>query len=310
GPGLPLAGVGENGPGALGHATEVDLRDRQHAVPHEADVELAPADVLLDEYFVELLRHGREARAQRLAVAHDGAAVESRARVLRRRLDDGRQGEVVLDLSLRHRPAGNGEPRLLEQRVRYGLAAARGEGPEARARDGDPREFERSHDMLFPPAAGPVPRGGSPRRPSAPVPSAGARRYGPLPGSARRSRTRPRAPPWGSRSSWPDREGRPAGGSTRGRSARRTGPPEGRPDTSRGIRARGRPRARCARSRGTAPPARVPGIGRSRAALRVGPTPTSPRSRTPAARPRAGPRNRIRSPGGSRPPGRCRGSRR
>src|SRR5438067_670344 len=63
-----------------------------------------------------------------------------------------------------------------------------------------------------PPAAGPVPRGGSPRRPSAPVPSAGARRYGPLPGSARRSRTRPRAPPWGSRSSWPDQEGRPAGG--------------------------------------------------------------------------------------------------
>src|SRR6266571_2961514 len=150
GPELPLAGVGEDGPGALGHATKVDLRDRQHAVPHEADVELAPADVLLDEYFVELLRHGREARAQRLAVAHDGAAVESRARVLRRRLDDGRQGEVVLDLALRHRPAGNGEPRLLEQRVRYGLAAARGEGPEARARDRDPCEFERSHDMLFP----------------------------------------------------------------------------------------------------------------------------------------------------------------
>src|SRR6266550_309510 len=123
GPELPLAGVGEDGPGALGHATEVDLRDWQHAVPHEADVELAPADVLLDEYFVELLRHGCEARAQRLAVAHDGAAVESRARVLRR---------------------------LLEQRVRNGLAAARGEGPETRARDGDPREFERSHDMLFP----------------------------------------------------------------------------------------------------------------------------------------------------------------
>src|SRR6058998_1299653 len=42
------------------------------------------------------------------------------------------------------------EPRLLEQRVRDGLAAARGEGPEARARDGNPCEFERSHDMLFP----------------------------------------------------------------------------------------------------------------------------------------------------------------
>src|SRR5207244_1783929 len=38
GPELPLAGVGEDGPGALGHATEVDLRDWQHAVPHEADV--------------------------------------------------------------------------------------------------------------------------------------------------------------------------------------------------------------------------------------------------------------------------------
>src|SRR2546426_6853259 len=53
-------------------------------------------------------------------------------------------------LALRHRPAGNGEPRLLEQRVRDGLAAARGEGPEARTRDGNPCEFERSHDMLFP----------------------------------------------------------------------------------------------------------------------------------------------------------------
>src|SRR5438874_3865209 len=60
GPELPLAGVGEDGPGALGHTTEVDLRDRQHAVPHEADVELAPADVLLDEYFVELLRQDRK----------------------------------------------------------------------------------------------------------------------------------------------------------------------------------------------------------------------------------------------------------
>src|SRR5438876_1096384 len=79
-----------------------------------------------------------------------GASLWSRARVLRRRLDDGRQREVVLDLALCHRPAGNGEPRLLEQRVRNGLAAARGEGPETRARDGDPREFERSHDMLFP----------------------------------------------------------------------------------------------------------------------------------------------------------------
>src|SRR5258708_29991995 len=86
----------------------------------------------------------------RLAVAKDGAAVESRARVLRRRFDDGRQGEVVLDLALRHRPAGNGEPRLLEQRVRDGLAAAGGEGPEAPARDGDPRAFAPCHHVLFP----------------------------------------------------------------------------------------------------------------------------------------------------------------
>src|SRR2546422_8682748 len=94
---------------------KVDLRDGRAAVPHEAEVKPAPADVLLDEYFVELLRHGCEARAQRLAVAHDGAAVESRARVLGRRLDDGRQREVVLDLALCHRPAGNG--RSEERRV-------------------------------------------------------------------------------------------------------------------------------------------------------------------------------------------------
>src|SRR2546430_15432455 len=48
GPELPLAGVGEDGPGALGPATEVDLRDWQPAGPHEAHVELRPADVLLD----------------------------------------------------------------------------------------------------------------------------------------------------------------------------------------------------------------------------------------------------------------------
>src|SRR5207247_11451408 len=97
GPELPLAGVGEDGPGALGHTTEVDLRGRQHAVPHEADVELAPADVLLDEYFVELLRHGRAALAQRLAVAHDGAAGEARARARRRRLDDARHRDALVD---------------------------------------------------------------------------------------------------------------------------------------------------------------------------------------------------------------------
>src|SRR5881397_315030 len=73
---LPLPGVRKDGPRALGHAAEVDLRDRQHAAPDEADVELAAADVLLDEHFVELLRHRRDAGAQRLAVAHDGTAVE------------------------------------------------------------------------------------------------------------------------------------------------------------------------------------------------------------------------------------------
>src|SRR5256712_9225124 len=86
---LPFGGVREDGPGALRHAAEVDLRDREHAAPDEADAVLAAAAVLLDEHFVELLRHGRQARAQRLAVAHDGAAVEPRARVLRRRLYDG-----------------------------------------------------------------------------------------------------------------------------------------------------------------------------------------------------------------------------
>src|SRR5437899_7707181 len=54
---------------------------------------LFPYTTLFRSYFVELLRHGGEARAQRLTVAHDGAAVESRARVFRRRLDDGGQRE-------------------------------------------------------------------------------------------------------------------------------------------------------------------------------------------------------------------------
>src|SRR2546428_3749633 len=128
---LPLPGVREDGPGALGHAAEVDLRDRQHAAPDEADVELAAADVLLDEHFVELLRHRRDAGAQRLAVAHDGTAVEPRARVLRRRLYDGWPRGGRLDFALRHRPTGNGEPRLLEQAVRDGFATARRWGPEA-----------------------------------------------------------------------------------------------------------------------------------------------------------------------------------
>src|SRR6266705_2100428 len=87
---------------------------------------------------------------QLLAVAHDGAAVEPRARVLGRRLDDGGQREVVLDLALRDGPAGDGDPGLLEQGVRYGLAAARREGPEGGAGDGNSREFERAHDVLFP----------------------------------------------------------------------------------------------------------------------------------------------------------------
>src|SRR5437879_161196 len=126
----PLPRVGEDGPGAFGHVAEVDLRNRQYAAPDEADVELAAADVLLDEHFVELLRHGRDPRAQRLAVAHDGAAVEPRARVLGRRLDDGGQREVILDLALRDRPAGNGEPGLLEQGVRDWLPTARAEGSE------------------------------------------------------------------------------------------------------------------------------------------------------------------------------------
>src|SRR2546426_8952180 len=44
------------------------------------------------------------------------------------------------DLPLRDGPAGHREPRVGEQRVRDRLAAARGEGPEARAGDGNPRE--------------------------------------------------------------------------------------------------------------------------------------------------------------------------
>src|SRR2546426_9717990 len=47
---LPLPGVGEDRPGALGHAAEVDLRDGKYPVPYEADVELAAAHVFLDEH--------------------------------------------------------------------------------------------------------------------------------------------------------------------------------------------------------------------------------------------------------------------
>src|SRR2546426_3195273 len=54
------------------------------------------------------------------------------------------------DLPLRDGPAGHGEPRVGEQRVRDRLAAARGEGPEARAGDGNPGELERADAVLLP----------------------------------------------------------------------------------------------------------------------------------------------------------------
>src|SRR3989442_799254 len=148
--GFPLAGIGQDGPRALGHATEVDLRDGEHAAPDEPDVELAPPDVFLHEHVVELLRHRGHAGAQRAAVRDHRAAVEPRARVFRRGFDDRREGEVVLDLPLRDGPAGHREPRVGQQRVRDRLAAARGEGPEARAGDGNPGELERADDVLLP----------------------------------------------------------------------------------------------------------------------------------------------------------------
>src|SRR5205823_5585725 len=148
--GVPLSRVGEDRPCPLGHATEVDLGNRQRAVADEPDVELAPGDVFLDEDLVELLRHRGHARTQRLAVADYRAAIQPRARVLRGRLDDGGERKVVLDLALRHRPARDREARLGEQRVDDRFATTRRDGPEAGPRERDAGELEGPHDVLFP----------------------------------------------------------------------------------------------------------------------------------------------------------------
>src|SRR5207244_1416032 len=136
--GFPLPGVGKDGPRPFGHAAEVDLGDWQDATPYEPDVELAPGDILLDQDVVELLRHRGHAGAQGLAVADHRAAIQPRARVFRRRLDDGGERKVVFDLALREGPARDGEARLREECVDDRLATAGGDGPETRARNGIP----------------------------------------------------------------------------------------------------------------------------------------------------------------------------
>src|SRR5881394_2949266 len=126
---MPFGCIRQDRPDALGHRAKVDFSDRQHAITDDPDVELASPDVLLDQDLVELLGHRGDTGFETLAVGYDRLAIESRARVLRGRLDDGRQREVVVDLPLRYGPAGHRQSGPLEQRVRDRFATADGRRP-------------------------------------------------------------------------------------------------------------------------------------------------------------------------------------
>jgi len=146
----PLGGVAHDGPGPVGHAVEADLGDRQHALAHEADVELPPGDVFLDQDLLELLEHLSDALLERALGGADGAVVDPDTGVLGRRLHDGRERELARRLvrlsqhERRHRQAGR-----REERVGDVLPVTDGRGPGAAAGERHPSQLERPHDQVL-----------------------------------------------------------------------------------------------------------------------------------------------------------------
>ena len=112
-PGVPLGGVGDDRPAALGHLVEEDLGDRQHVrSPMKPTLNSRPADVLLDQHLVPVLAawwpagSGAPGAWCRPRPASIPTLASSRVR-----LDDDRQREVGGDLlACASMKAGTGRP--------------------------------------------------------------------------------------------------------------------------------------------------------------------------------------------------------
>jgi hypothetical protein len=92
---VPFRSVGHDRPEPFRHRREVDLRDRQHHVADDTDVQFPSLDVSLDDHLVETDEHGFDARLEGTRRPHDRSLFHPDGRILGRRFHDRRVADAA-----------------------------------------------------------------------------------------------------------------------------------------------------------------------------------------------------------------------